>query len=81
MASGVPVIASDSGALPEVLGDAGLLVPPGDSAALRRALNLLASDLDRRIELGRRGRARANRFAWATIAKEQLDFYAALGHE
>ncbi len=76
MASGVPVIASDSGALPEVVGDAGLLVPPGDPAALRGALNVLASDPDRRIELGRRGRTRSGRFAWETIAKEQLDFYA-----
>jgi glycosyltransferase involved in cell wall biosynthesis len=78
MASGVPVIASDCGALPEVVGDAGILVPPGDPAALRRALNVLASDPDRRIELGCRGRARSKRYAWSAIAKEQLDFYAAV---
>jgi len=76
MATGVPVIASDSGALPEVIGDAGLLVPPGDAAQLRRALNLLASNPDRRIELGRRGRVRSKRFDWRTIAREQLDFYS-----
>jgi len=75
MASGVPVIASDSGALPEVIGDAGILVPPGDPSALQRALNQVASDPERRIELGRRGRARSQRFAWRTIAKEQLAFY------
>jgi glycosyltransferase involved in cell wall biosynthesis len=78
MASGVLVIASDFGALPEVVGDAGIFVPPGDPVVLRRALNLLASDPDRRMELGRQGRARSKRFAWSDIAKEQLDFYAAV---
>jgi len=76
MASGVPVIASDSGALPEVIGDAGLLVTPGDAGELRGALSLLASDPDRRIELGRRGRLQSKRFDWRTIAKEQLEFYS-----
>jgi len=76
MASGVPVIASSSGALPEVVGDGGLFVPPGDPAELRRAIDLLASDPDRRIELGHRGRIRSNRFAWQKIAAEHLEFYS-----
>ena len=38
MACGVPVISTTGGALPEVVGDAGILVPPGDAAALREAI-------------------------------------------
>jgi glycosyltransferase involved in cell wall biosynthesis len=76
MASGVPVIASDSGALPEVVGNAGILVPPGDPEALRRALKVLASDPVRRVELGGRGRTRSKRFTWSSIAGNQLKFYS-----
>jgi len=75
MASGVPVVASDSGALPEVVGDAGVLVPPGDASALRRTLAELASDPARRAMLGQAGRDRSRRFAWASVAENQHRFY------
>jgi len=78
MASGVPIVASASGALPEVIGDAGVFVPPGDSTALRRALANLASDPERRVALGRTGRARCPRFAWSSVAEHQHHFYDAI---
>jgi glycosyltransferase involved in cell wall biosynthesis len=60
MAAGLPVVASDVAAIPELLGDAGVVVPPEDSAALATALRALADDPERRAELGARGRARAH---------------------
>lgn len=58
MASGVACVASRSGAIPEVLGDAGLMVAPADSLELGAALHRLAGELKLRDELGRRARAR-----------------------
>jgi glycosyltransferase involved in cell wall biosynthesis len=75
MASGVPIVASASGALPEVVGDAGVLVPQGDPTALRHALSALAADPERRRQLGRAGRVRSKRFAWSSIAESQHRFY------
>lgn len=59
MACGVPVIGSDSGEIPHVLGDAGVIVPEGDAPALARALDALVQDPPRRRELAARGRDRA----------------------
>jgi glycosyltransferase involved in cell wall biosynthesis len=75
MASGVPVVASDSGALPDVIGDGGVLVPPGNAAALRKSLAELASDPARRVTLGQAGRDRSRRFAWVSVAETQHRFY------
>jgi glycosyltransferase involved in cell wall biosynthesis len=75
MASGVAVIASDSGSLPEVLGGAGVLVPPGDGDALAKALEALLHDDDERRRLAAAGRARASHFSWARVAERQRDLY------
>lgn len=61
MASGIPVIASAVGGVPDVLGDAGILVPPGNESALRAAIAGLATDPERRADLGHRGVMRAQR--------------------
>jgi glycosyltransferase involved in cell wall biosynthesis len=56
---GLPAIGTDSGAIPELLGDgAGIVVPPRDSSALADAVERLISDRRLREELGRRGRQR-----------------------
>ena len=55
MASGLPAIGSDSGAIPSVLGAAGLVVPEGDAAALARALRALRDGPARRAELIKKG--------------------------
>jgi len=58
MACGVPVIGSDSGAIPEVIGEAGLVLPEGDASALRAALQRLQADPLERQRLARLGRER-----------------------
>lgn len=59
MACGTPVIATNTSSLPEVVGDAGLLVPPMDPRALAQALQTLLGDDELRQRLGQRGRERA----------------------
>jgi glycosyltransferase involved in cell wall biosynthesis len=69
MASGTPLIASKAGALPEVTGDAALLVPPGDPEELAAALRGLLGDEAARAERAERGLARVReRFAWPAVA-------------
>ncbi len=74
MAAGVPVLAAGAGALPEVVGNGGLLVPPGDSAALARAAATLLDDPGRRRELGQLARRLARRYSWDSVAERHLDF-------
>jgi glycosyltransferase involved in cell wall biosynthesis len=69
MASGTPLIASRAGALPEVTGDAALLVPPGDPEELSAALGRLLGDEQARALLAASGLARVQqRFAWPAVA-------------
>ena len=75
MASGVPVVTSDAGALPEVVGLAGLVVGAGDVAALRGALQSLADDPGQWAALRSAGLARAGQYTWASVARNQLDLY------
>ena len=74
MACGTPVVASTAGALPEVLGDAALLVDPYDERALAEAIQAAATD---RGVLRRRGLARAARYTWPRAAKETWSVYEA----
>jgi glycosyltransferase involved in cell wall biosynthesis len=68
MSLGIPVIASNRGALPELVGDAGLLVDPTDDGAIADAIDRVLSD-DRLSEtLQRRGFARARHFTWDATA-------------
>jgi glycosyltransferase involved in cell wall biosynthesis len=79
MACGVPVVGSDSGEIPHVIGDAGLVVPEGDAAALRDALAALMSDPARRRDLAERGRARVlERFTHAHVARRTAEVYRAV---
>jgi glycosyltransferase involved in cell wall biosynthesis len=76
MAAGVPVIAADVGAVPELLEDgaAGVLIRPGDARGLADATRGLLLDPARREQLSRAARASAERFRWETVAREHLDF-------
>jgi alpha-maltose-1-phosphate synthase len=81
MACGTAVVGSRVGGIPEVVadGETGLLVPPGDPAALGAAINVLVSDPGRAAEMGRLGRARAEaEFGWAGIAAQTAALYAEL---
>ncbi|SHE78567.1 Glycosyltransferase involved in cell wall bisynthesis [Microbulbifer donghaiensis] len=76
MACGVPVISSDGGALPEVVGDAGIVVPAGDGKALARALQTLLTDEAQRAQLAEKGRARIlQQFSWRLAASRLVDYY------
>ena len=68
MAAGVPVVATRVGALPEIVGDAACLVPPGDHEALAEALALVLGDDEVRAGLVKRGREQAARFSWRQCA-------------
>jgi glycosyltransferase involved in cell wall biosynthesis len=69
MASGVPVVASNRGALPETCGDAALLVDPQDGAALAEALAAASADDDVRARLKAAGLGRARIFSWTRAAQ------------
>lgn len=76
MACGVPVVSTTGGALPEVVGDAGLSVPPGDAAALELAIKSLLDDPERRQTLGARGKARIHElFSWQKAASQLSAYY------
>jgi glycosyltransferase involved in cell wall biosynthesis len=78
MTVGVPVVASDRGALPEVLGDAGLLVSPDDPDELAGALQRVITDTALARTLGARGARRAVIFDWTASAAALRDTYEAL---
>jgi glycosyltransferase involved in cell wall biosynthesis len=75
-ASGLPLIGSDSGEIPHVVGEAGVIVGEKDVAGWLRALANLLEDRSRRQELAARGleRARAE-FAWPVVARRYLEFF------
>lgn len=76
MACGVPVVSTDGGALPEVVGDAGVIVPAKDVEAMAAAIDSLLQDPERRAELGRRGKARIEeKFCWQVCAREMTAYY------
>tara|TARA_B100001540_G_scaffold243169_2_gene218130 strand:- start:1832 stop:3127 length:1296 start_codon:yes stop_codon:yes gene_type:complete len=76
MACGVPVVSSDGGALPEVVGDAGVLFPARDVDALVAAIDGLLQDPARREELGARAKARIEEhFCWHVCARQMTDYY------
>jgi glycosyltransferase involved in cell wall biosynthesis len=73
MACGTPVVCSNNSSLPEIVGDAGLLVKPTDVDAIAGALILLLEDGALRAELRRRGLEQAATFSWTRCAAETLD--------
>ena len=72
MACGTPVLASNTSSLPEVVGDAGLLVGPLDVDAIANGLERLVQDADLRRELAARGLSRAAGFTWERAARATL---------
>ena len=77
MACGVPIIATDGGALPEVVGNAGITVPTRDEGAIANAIDDLLNDPAKRDQLGRKARARiVNLFSWKVAAEDMVGLYS-----
>jgi glycosyltransferase involved in cell wall biosynthesis len=79
MACATPVLTSNTSSLPEVVGEAGLLVDPLDVSAIAAGLGSLADSPDLREDLGRRGLARAAGFTWQRAAEQTLAVIHAAG--
>ena len=75
MACGIPVVALRAGSVPEVLGDAGILVDEGDDRGFIEALTSLLARRDLAVDLAERGAARARAFTWARTARETMAVY------
>jgi glycosyltransferase involved in cell wall biosynthesis len=76
MACGVPLITTSGGALPEVVGDAGMIVPPADASALAGAITYLFNNPDERKKYAKAGLGRVNSvFSWSKAAQEVVDIY------
>lgn len=78
MSYGKPVIASDVGGLPEVVGDAGLLVPSGDVSALSKALISVTTDGELRSRVGQAAKSRVAQFSWDDITRRTEELYEGL---
>jgi glycosyltransferase involved in cell wall biosynthesis len=81
LASGLPIVGTNVGGIPEFIEDGvnGLLVPPGDPQRLAGALQTLASDPQRRLEMGSRNRDRAmTQLSWDRVAACYMDVYQQL---
>ena len=76
MACGVPLVSTSGGALPEVVGDAGITVPVQDPGAMAVAITALLRDSERRHALGQAGLTRVTKeFSWSRAAAQYLDLY------
>ncbi|MBA2479853.1 MAG: glycosyltransferase family 4 protein [Planctomycetes bacterium] len=75
MSCGTPVITSNTSSLPEVVGDAGLMVDPTDESALCAAMRSVVDDCHLRSALSERALARAKRFTWRSCMQDHVTFY------
>jgi glycosyltransferase involved in cell wall biosynthesis len=78
MAAGVPVIAGNRSSLPEICGDAAMLVDPGNDEELAEAIEILASDETRRVSMAARGRQYAAGFRWEDAVRKTTEVYKEL---
>ncbi len=81
MASGTPVVTSNVSSLPEVVGDAAVLVNPENVFEIARAIKEVLLDEDLREELIAKGKAQAARYSWERTAREVLEVYREVGKE
>lgn len=76
MASGIPVVTANRSSLPEVVGDAGIVIDPDDDAALLESILTLLESPTETASLRMRGIARAAKFTWAKCAETTADAYS-----
>lgn len=79
MACGTPVIVSNTSSLPEVVGDAGILVNPYDVENLAYEMECVLNDTELRKTMSEKGLIQAGKFSWEDSAKKVLDIYKKLG--
>jgi glycosyltransferase involved in cell wall biosynthesis len=79
MACGTPVVTSDRPSLPEVVGEAGLMVKATDSQELAKAMERGLTDKNLRREMREKGLKQAAKFTWEAAAGKLLDVYSTLG--
>jgi glycosyltransferase involved in cell wall biosynthesis len=79
MASGTPVVTSNVSSLPEVVGDAAVLVDPYDPHAIADGIYRVLTDQQLRRDLARKGVARARQFSWAESVRRVRDIYRQVG--
>ncbi|WP_439106569.1 glycosyltransferase family 4 protein [Congregibacter sp.] len=76
MACAVPVVSTDGGALPEIVGDAGVVVPSADADALAQAISALLEDAEERERLAQVGRQRIlDTFSWTVCGEQMVRYY------
>jgi glycosyltransferase involved in cell wall biosynthesis len=75
MSCGTPVVVSDRASLPEVVGEAGLLVDPDQPEDIATALKRVLTDESLRVKLSEMGLAQAAHFGWKRVAGETLAVY------
>jgi glycosyltransferase involved in cell wall biosynthesis len=75
MTCGAPVITSNTSSLPEVAGEAAILVPPTDVGALKQAIEAVLSDQQLRLRLRQQSLKQAARFSWRETARRTLEIY------
>ena len=75
MACGCPVITSNTSSLPEVVGDAGIMIDPNDIDSLTESMHKILTDNELRKEMSRKSLERAGMFSWKKTTKETWDVY------
>ncbi|MFH1642895.1 MAG: glycosyltransferase family 4 protein [Nanoarchaeota archaeon] len=75
MASGKPIIASDAGAIKDIIKDSGIVVKAGDVNDLRKAINRLMKNKKLRFELGKKGMELVNKYSKENVIKKLIEFY------
>jgi len=75
MACGTPAVVSSAGALPEIVGDAAILIDPTNPEELAQAMCTVLEDSGKRSQLIEKGKVRAAGFSWKTAAQQTLTIY------
>jgi len=79
MACGTPVVVAKRAALPEVVGDGGLLIDPEDSGEIAKAVERVLTDREFRSRLSEKALEQAARFTWRRTAEQTLQVYRSVG--
>lgn len=79
MACGTPVIVSNTSSLPEVVGDAGIMIPPNDIEKMSDSMYNIAQDYEFYSDLRQKGLRQADMFSWDKSVKELLSLYSLMG--